>query len=150
VICPRGAESASWTPALDNRATAVIKVKFSRRDGGACANREACAGPEADRRFMTLRTQDERQARARARRRQQTSDFAALYAWRAGVEATMSWAMRSFGLRCACYVGLAKVRLQHTATTAALNLIRLTRWSMGAPIASTRASPFARLLRLPV
>jgi transposase len=150
VICPRGAESASWTPAIDNRATAVIKVKFSRRDCGSCANREACAGPEADRRLMTLRTQDEHQALTWARRRQQTSDFAAIYAWRAGVEATMSWAVRSFGLRRARYVGLAKVRLQHIATAAALNLIRLTRWSMGAPIASTRASPFARLLRLPV
>ena len=87
---------------------------------------------------------------AKARQRQQTSDFAALYAWRAGVEATMSWAVRSFGLRRARYIGLAKVRLQHIATRAPLNLIRLTRWSMGAPIASTRASPFARLLRLPV
>jgi hypothetical protein len=88
---------------------------------------------------MTLRTQDKRQALAKARRRQQTSDFAAIYAWRAGVEATMSWAVRSFGLRRARYVGLAKVRLQHIATAAALNLIRLTRGSMGAPIASTRA-----------
>jgi hypothetical protein len=36
---------------------------------------------------------------AKARQRQQTSDFAALYAWRAGVKATMSWAVHSFGLR---------------------------------------------------
>jgi transposase len=55
VICPRGAESASWTPAIDNWATAVIKVKFSRHACGACANREACAGPKAGR-LMTLRT----------------------------------------------------------------------------------------------
>ena len=49
----RGAASASWTPAVDNRATAVIKVKFSRRDCAACVDRAACAGPDADRRLSS-------------------------------------------------------------------------------------------------
>jgi Transposase DDE domain len=131
VSCPRGVDSASWTPAVDNRATAVIEVKFSRRDCGTCVDRAACAGPDADRRLMTLRRRSEHEALAGARRRQQAPDFAAVHAWRAGVEATMSWAVRGFGLRRARYVGLAKVRLQHTATAAALDLVRLTRGIMG-------------------
>lgn len=60
----------------------------------------------------------------------------------------MSWAVRSFGLRRARSVGLAKGRLQHTATAAALTF-RPARWSMGAPVASTRASPLACPLPLP-
>ena len=150
VTCPRGVDSASWTPAVDNRTTAVIKAKFSRRDCGACLDCAACAGPHADRRLMTLRTQGEYEALAGARRRQQAPDFAAMYAWRAGVEATMSWAVRGFGLRRARYVGLEKVRLQHAATAAALNLVRIARWIVGLPIAGSRASPFAHLIRRPV
>ena len=42
---------------------------------------------------------------------------------RAGVEATLSLAIRAFGLRRARYAGLAKVRLQH----AARNLARMNR-----------------------
>jgi transposase len=62
------------------------------------------------------------------------------------VEATISQAVRSFGLRRARYVGLAKARLQHVATAAAINLVRLVRWIVGAPMASTRDSRFARLV----
>ncbi len=60
----------------------------------------------------------------------------------------MSWAVRSFGLRRARSVGLAKGRL-HPIATAAAPTFRPTRWSMGAPIASTRASSLACPLPLP-
>jgi len=48
--CPQGTVSASWTPALDNRGTAVIKVKFAESDCGACQHLADCtrgkrAGP---------------------------------------------------------------------------------------------------------
>ncbi|AWN51494.1 IS1182 family transposase [Methylobacterium sp. 17Sr1-1] len=145
VTCPRGAVSASWTPAVDNRATAVVKVKFSRRDCKTCADRAVCAGPHADRRLMTLRMQGEYEALKTARHRQEAPAFAALYAWRAGVEATISWAVRGFGLRRARYIGRAKVHLQHLAIAAALNMMRLTRWILGLPIAGTRSSPLAHL-----
>ena len=34
--CPAGKTSISWTPAVDNRGNAVIKVKFSTRDCRPC------------------------------------------------------------------------------------------------------------------
>ena len=34
--CPAGQTSLSWTPALDNRKNAVIKVKFSTKDCRRC------------------------------------------------------------------------------------------------------------------
>ena len=35
-ICPQGERSISWTPAIDNRTNAVIKIKFSTTDCGHC------------------------------------------------------------------------------------------------------------------
>jgi len=45
--CPQGKHSASWTPALDNRGTEVIKVKFAGSDCGACQHLADCARHEA-------------------------------------------------------------------------------------------------------
>ena len=58
VTCPMGAQSSGWSPAIDNRDTPVIKVKFSTKDCRACAHRVDCAGPNATRRLMTFRTRD--------------------------------------------------------------------------------------------
>ena len=60
-------------------------------------------------------------------------------------KATLSQAVRAFGLRRARYRGLAKTCLQHVATAAALNLDRLTAWVAGRPLAPTRTSRFAAL-----
>jgi transposase len=146
VTCPMDIRSSGWTPALDNRGTAVIKVKFSTRDCRSCASHVDCAGPTATRRLMTLRTRDEYIALRSARQRQDTPDFLRLYALRAGVEATMSQAVRGFGLRRSRYLGQAKTHLQHVATPAAINLSRLVHWISDKPLAPTRRSHFFRLV----
>jgi hypothetical protein len=48
--CPAGKTSAGWTPAADNRGNAVIKVKFSTKQGSkapflAGYGARACDGP---------------------------------------------------------------------------------------------------------
>ncbi len=48
-----------------------------------------------------------------ARHRETTAEFATLSAGRAGVEGTISQAVRGFGLRRSRYVGHAKTHLQH-------------------------------------
>lgn len=146
VTCPRGITSSSWTPALDSRGTPGIKVKFARRDCQPCPHRVECAGPKATRRLMSLRPQARHEALALARQRQDTTAFTRLYAQRAGIEATLSLAVRRFSLRRARYSGFAKVRLQHIATAAALNLTRIVHWIAGKPIATTRQSYFGRIL----
>ena len=40
--CPAGKTSMSWTPAVDNRGNAVIKVKFSTKDCRRCDHMSAC------------------------------------------------------------------------------------------------------------
>ena len=44
------------------------------------------------------------------------------------------------------YIGLAKARLHHVATVAAINIYRLSDWLGDVPRAATRASAFARLV----
>ena len=61
------------------------------------------------------------------------------------MDGTSSQGVRGFGLRRCRYIGLAKARLQHAAT-AAINVDRIPDWSGGAPRATTRTSPFARLV----
>src|SRR5262249_26782332 len=40
--CPAGRTSVQWTPAIDNRDTAVIKIRFSTKDCRTCPSLSAC------------------------------------------------------------------------------------------------------------
>ena len=146
VTCPWGKGSASWTKAVDNRGAEVVKVKFARSDCGPCQHLPACVRGPGTRRNMTLRTHEQHTALVEARRRETTPEYAALSAVRAGVEGTISQAVRGFGLRRSRYVGRAKTHLQHLATAAAMNLVRITEWRGGALPATTRRSKFRALM----
>ena len=96
--------------------------------------------------------QPQHEALQEVRRNQETEAWRARYGKRAGVEGTVSQAVRVFGLRRCRYLGLAKTRLQHifTAlalifTALALNVVRLDAWLTGQPLAKTRRSVFASL-----
>jgi transposase len=146
VTCPIGVHSSSWSPATE-AGTAVVKVKFSATDCQACPHRSDCAGPTVTRRIITFRTRDEYIALQAARHRQTTPEFRSLYALRAGIEGTISQGVRAFDLRRSRYFGQAKTHLQHVATAAAMNLVRLVRWILGDTLACTRRSHFSRLVR---
>lgn len=79
------------------------------------------------------------------RERMTSEEGRELYKVRAGVEGTISQAVRSSGLRQARYRGLNKVHLQHVATAAAVNVARLGAWWEGRLHAPTCISRFARL-----
>ncbi len=95
---------------------------------------------------MTLRPRELHEALQAARAQQEAPEWKAEYAVRAGVEGTLSQGVRGFGLRRCRYIGLAKARLQHVATAAAINVYRLSDWFGGVPRAATRTSPFVRLV----
>jgi len=80
-----------------------------------------------------------------ARDRQATDKFKQEYAIRAGVEGTISQAVRGFGVRHCRYIGLAKTHLQHILTDAAINVVRAVNWLEGVPLAQARLSQFAKL-----
>jgi transposase len=51
-------------------------------------------------------------------------------------------------LRRSRYIGMAKTRLQHLATAAAINLERVSDWLAGIVQEKTRRSAFARVMQL--
>ena len=57
----------------------------------------------------------------------------------------MSQGVRALGMRRSRYSGLPKTHLQHTATAAAINLLRIAAWLDGDTLAPTRISAFQKL-----
>ena len=147
-ICPEGHRSSSWTPAIDNRTNEVIKIKFSTKDCQACPSLRLCTQSIRHvRRTVTIRPKEQYDALQVRRQQETTKDFKKLYAIRAGVEGTISQAVRTMGLRRSRYIGQERTHVQHVATAAAINIVRLMRWLNGQPHAKTRQSALVRLLR---
>lgn len=146
-ICPRGRPSIRWCRSQTSRPRTVIHVEFDPTDCLPCPDRARCTRSQSGSRArtLTLPPREEYEALLAGRVRQQTPEFAQLYARRAGIEGTFSQGVRAFGLRRARYRGLRKTHFQQVATAAALDLARLSHWFNGIPTATTRRSRFARL-----
>jgi transposase len=86
------------------------------------------------------RPRAEHEALQKARQLFQDDEMKSLYAVRAGVEGTISEAVRECDMRTARYVGLKKVALQHIFTALAMNFTKLGNWFLGTPLAKTRQS----------
>ena len=142
--CPAGKCSSSWTPAVDRGHNEVIKIKFSKWDCQSCPSRADCT--RAARRTITVRPRDQYAALQTARARETTAEFRAEYSRRAGIEGTISQGVRAFDLRRSRYAGQAKTHLQHVATAAAINLVRMSSWLMDKPREQTRTSAFVKLM----
>lgn len=123
----------------------VWEARFARRDCTPCALRPRCTRAKREPRIVGLQAREHFEALQGARRHQETAAFRASYAARAGIEGTHAQAVRRCGLRRCRYVGLAKTRLQHVITAAAVNLVRVAEWFAGTPVARTRRSRFAAL-----
>jgi transposase len=144
--CPAGKDRSSWCTAIDRRDNEVVKITFARTDCGPCPMRAQCTTSPTMRRTITIRPEAQHKALRKARERQKTDEFKEAYRRRAGVEGTISQGVRAFGLRRSRYVGVAKTRLQHLLTGAAINIVRLGAWFAEVPREATRRSAFARVL----
>jgi len=147
VICPQGEMSVKWSPSHDRHGNEVIHSEFARNTCRACTGRSQCTKATIEPRELTLRPQAQHEALQAARARQTTALFKQAYGWRAGIEGTLSQGTRAFELRRSRYLGEAKTRLQHLATAAALNLVRVADWLDETPHVKTRHSTFERLYR---
>ena len=145
VTCPMGKQSISWLPNTDPKNGMTWEVRFARKDCTPCLHRAQCTRAKQEPRLLGLQAREYYEALQAARHRQTTTEFAQQYAPRAGIEGTHAQGIRRCGLRQSRYLGLAKTHLQHIATAAALNLVRLGEWWAGTPQAKTRYSSFARL-----
>jgi transposase len=143
--CPHGHTSVKWTTTRNRHGQPVVVVRFDQATCRACPARAMCVRSVDNPRRLSLRPQTEHEALLAARARQLTPDFQTLYATRAGIEGTLSQAVRNSGLRRSRYLGLAKTHLQHLLTATATNLLRAAAWLMGRPFARTRRTAFAKL-----
>ena len=145
VTCPMGKQSISWLPHTYPKNGMTWEVRFARKDCTPCPHRAQCTRAKKEPRIVGLQAREQYEALQEARKRQTTEEFRQQYAPRAGIESAHAQGIRRCGLRQARYVGLAKTHLQHLATAAALNFVRLGEWLTGTPRAKTRGSPFAAL-----
>jgi transposase len=128
--CPQGTRSTSWSPAT-LAGHEVIIVKFPAAACRACPARDKCT--TASRRQLGIRPREIHQAVTAARAEQETAQWKARYASRAGVEGLIRQATHVTGTRRARYLGLPKTTLEHNIAAAAINLIRLDDWWTGTP-----------------
>jgi transposase len=150
--CPEGKQSLSWTPAIDGQNTKVMKIKFSGKDCMPCPSRDLCIRSVKDYKRRTIsirRPREHHEALQRAREREGAAEFKARYTSRAGIEGTVSRAVRTCEVRRSKYIGLTKTHLHHLLSATSLSFLRVGEWLMGVSKAKTRRSPFARLMAQP-
>jgi transposase len=146
-VCPAGKVSSSWKAGKDRRGNEVINVAFAKADCSQCPNLSQCTKAKIKRRTINIRPREQHEALQKARHREKTKEFKDEYSRRAGIEGTISQGVRAFGLRRSRYIGIAKTRLQHLATAAAINLERVSDWLAGVDREKTRRSAFARVMQ---
>lgn len=123
-------------------------MRFAERDCTACASRAKCVrSPAGQSRTLILPERAQAEALEKARGALSSAEGRAEYGKRAGLEGTLSQAVRRSGLRRARYRGLIKTHLQQVATAAGLNVVRVVNHLGGVPLAETRTSRFAGLYR---
>jgi transposase len=143
--CPQGSVSISWLEGQNAHGHDTVHIWFDRKTCAACPARANCTKSVAGPRTLRLSAQPQHEALQRARQREKTAEFQKTYAQRAGIEGTISQGVCVAGLRRARYIGFAKTQLQHLATAAALNLVRVGAWFLENVRAKTRRSALAAL-----
>lgn len=126
-ICPEGRTSTNWQESKTKMyEQPVVYVRFARPDCAGCPSRSRYVRSEAGRpRTLILRSHAHHQALQEMRAQLSTEVGRREYQLRAGIEGTLSQGVRRSGLRTARYRGLSKTHLQHVATAAALNVLRV-------------------------
>jgi transposase len=126
----------------------IIRINFSQTECGKCINKSDCISSTKKARAITVRPEHQHNILEKYRKNQLTEDFKNDYSIRAGVEGTLSEGVRVFELRKCRYKGLAKTKLQHLITGAAMNLVRINDWLAGKRFKPRNEGPFVQLLAL--
>jgi transposase len=145
--CPQGQTSVHWRPGHNVSGDPVVRIRFDGATCRVCPTRQACTSARGAPRQLTIGLQSHHEALQTARHRQETPEFAAQYALRAGVESSLSQGTRRFDLRRSRYLGLARTHLQHLLTATAMNIVRVIAWRRDEPLGGRRRQPgyFAQL-----
>jgi hypothetical protein len=142
--CPHGQTSSSWNPTTQRGADTIV-ITFATATCGPCPVRQQCTTSRTRRRQLTVHPRAVHAAQRAARADQETQNWQARYALRAGVEGTIREGIAVTELRHTRYRSLAKTHPQHVFSAVARNLIRLNAWWNGHPLDRTRTSHRTRL-----
>lgn len=146
--CPEGKKSVYWHEYQTNEhySRQMVKIKFKAEDCRHCPNRTKCVKTQTNTaRQLSLPSRPLYEALAATRRMLLTENGRREYRHRAGIEGTLSQAVRRGGFRQSRYRGLQKTHLQEIAVAAGINLLRTINFLSDQPLAQTRTSRFARL-----
>src|SRR5262245_12324840 len=105
--CPQGHARGHWRPGHQVSGDPVMRIRCDGATCRACPVRRECTSAQAAPRQLTVRPQAHHEALRAARQRQETPQFKAQYALRAGVESSLSQGIRRFDLRRRRYLGIA-------------------------------------------
>src|SRR5437588_7491014 len=147
--CPQGKPSVGWTQPPDRRQHPSVVIRFATATCRSCAVRAQCTRGQGSR-TLTLTPPEVHAALVERRSVQRTPAFVQQYGRRAGIEGTISQAVRTTRLRRTPYQGQPKTHLHHVAIAAGHNLKRISAHlyaqSLGKPSRPARPkSPLARL-----
>lgn len=138
--CPQGQTSQSFRWAGER-----IEIVFPKETCALCPVRSDCTKSATTGRVLHVRPQAAHEALQARRQEQDTPAFRQEYQTRAGIEGTLSQAVRGMGMRRARYDGLHKTHLEHVLTAIAINLVRIDAVLTHTPRGKTRRSNFTRL-----
>ena len=144
--CPTGKFSKSWGEFETEKMGKFVRIQFRVDDCQNCSVRAQCTTAKKHGRQLTLKRQEEYEALQEIRKEMAGENGQKNRDKRAGVEGAISQAVRGFGMRQTRYKSLAKTKLQHLATAAAINIDRFIAYKLGGPKAQTRTSHFALLM----
>lgn len=135
-ICPAGHASRYWSETSNQYGHPTVHIQFAKNDCLACSARSRCT--QATNTGRTLHLSLHFEAIVKRRQEQKTDAFKRTYAQRAGIEGTISAAVRAHGARRSRYIGHSKTALQELLIASAINLKRAARWLMGDRPGTTR------------
>lgn len=149
VVCPEGKSSSYWHEYRTNERypRPVVKVKFKAQDCRDCSSRTKCVrNKTGSPRQLLLPNRELHQALENTRISFSSDEGQVLYKRRAGIEATISQAVRRGSLRRSRYKGLQKTHFQETTLATGINILRTLNFLTHQPLAKTRVSRFVRLM----
>lgn len=144
-ICPAGQKSRDWGHIPDRHGKPSLRIRFPLPACRSCPLHAQCT-PVAAKVLILRPDQQSFQALQNARKRQETPEFRALYAKRAGIEGTVAQAVRTCEIRRSRYIGLNKLNLQAFLTATSINVLRACHWLVEEKHAAKPSSRFAKLV----
>lgn len=145
VLCPAGHKSRDWGHIPDRHGKPSLRIRFPLPLCRSCPLHAQCT-PIAAKVLILRPDKQSFQALQENRKRQETPEFRALYAKRAGVEGTVAQAVRTCEIRRSRYIGQKKLNLQAFLTATSMNVLRACHWVTEEKHAATPLSRFAKLV----